>query len=53
EWQKEGLHLSSASDQACKLYDAAISQYVGWYEEPSLGGISKTVQEMISIDPNF
>ncbi|GFX37454.1 hypothetical protein TNCV_1906041 [Trichonephila clavipes] len=26
EWQKEGLHLSSASDQACKLYDAALSQ---------------------------
>lgn len=53
EWQKERLHLSSASDQACKLYDAALSQYVGWYEEPSLGGLSKTVQEMISIDPNF
>ncbi|GFQ75338.1 tetratricopeptide repeat protein 38 [Trichonephila clavata] len=53
EWQKGGLHLSSASDQACKLYDAALSQYVGWYEEPSLGGLSKTVQDMISIDPNF
>ncbi|KFM77842.1 Tetratricopeptide repeat protein 38, partial [Stegodyphus mimosarum] len=53
EWRKEGLHLSSASDQACKLYDAALSQYVGWYDEPSLGGLSKTVEEMTAADPNF
>lgn len=53
EWHKEGLQLSTPSDQACKLYDAAVTQYMGWYEDPSLGGLAKTVQDMLSADPSF
>lgn len=30
-----------------------LLQYIGWYEDPSVGGLSKTVQDMISTDPNF
>ena len=28
-------------------------QYVGWYDDDSLGGLEKTVEKMINTDPNF
>lgn len=37
----------------CKLYDAALSQYVTWYEIDAYGGLEKTLNDMIANDPNF
>ena len=28
-------------------------QYVGWYDDDSLGGLEKTVEKMVNTDPNF
>ncbi|KAG0412841.1 hypothetical protein HPB47_010032 [Ixodes persulcatus] len=52
-WKAAGLPLTTTSDEACKLYDAAISQYVGWYEDPALGGLSATVSKIRQADPDF
>lgn len=53
DWENEGLPLSTASDHACKLYDAAITQYVGWYEDDIFGGLQKTIEAIKATDPNF
>ncbi|ESO83130.1 hypothetical protein LOTGIDRAFT_197478 [Lottia gigantea] len=53
EWKKEKLPLTTPSDEACKMYDAVVTQYVGWYDEPSVGGIEHSVDKMIAADPDF
>ncbi|GAB6023804.1 Tetratricopeptide repeat protein 38, variant 3 [Chamberlinius hualienensis] len=53
EWEREGLKLSTTSNTACKLYDAALTQYVGWYEEPLFGGLESTFRQLIEADPTF
>ncbi|EEC14790.1 conserved hypothetical protein, partial [Ixodes scapularis] len=52
-WKAAGLPLTTTSDEACKLYDAAITQYVGWYDDPALGGLSATVSKIRQADPDF
>lgn len=52
-WKSEGLSFSTTSDRAVKLYDAALTQYVGWYDDDSTGGIEKTASDLIQADPNF
>uniref|UniRef100_A0A2R5L9X1 Tetratricopeptide repeat protein 38 n=1 Tax=Ornithodoros turicata TaxID=34597 RepID=A0A2R5L9X1_9ACAR len=52
-WQKEGLPLTTTSDEACKLFDAALTQYVGWYDEPQFGGLEQTLEKLQQADPNF
>ncbi|KXJ23457.1 tetratricopeptide repeat protein 38 [Exaiptasia diaphana] len=52
-WKKEGLFFSTTSNEAVKLYDAALTQYTGWYEEPSVGGLEKTMSDLIQADPEF
>lgn len=53
DWVNEGIPLSTGSDQACKLFDAAVTQYIGWYEETSFGGLEKTIESIIETDPDF
>lgn len=53
EWDNEGLKLSTSSNTACKLYDAALTQYVGWYEEPLFGGLTNTCNQLLKEDPTF
>ncbi|XP_069105797.1 tetratricopeptide repeat protein 38-like [Argopecten irradians] len=36
-----------------KLFDASLTQYVGWYDEESLGGLETTCVKTVEADPNF
>ncbi|XP_060083022.1 tetratricopeptide repeat protein 38-like [Ylistrum balloti] len=53
DWTDFGYPLSTSSDEACKLYDAAISQLVGFYEDHNFGGLSGTIEKMLKADPEF
>nr|XP_006633848.1 PREDICTED: tetratricopeptide repeat protein 38 isoform X1 [Lepisosteus oculatus] len=52
-WQSEGLPLSTTSNEACKFYDATLSQYVGWRNDQTLGGIEGCLSKIHAADPNF
>lgn len=53
EWQNHDIPLGTHSNVAAKLYDAALSQWVGWYDEPTLDGIGNTLSKLTKEDPNF
>ncbi|XP_070611355.1 tetratricopeptide repeat protein 38 [Erythrolamprus reginae] len=52
-WQDAGLLLSTTDNQACKLFDAALTQYVTWTNDQSLGGLEATLSKLQVADPNF
>ncbi|XP_019118239.1 tetratricopeptide repeat protein 38 [Larimichthys crocea] len=52
-WRAEGLPLSTTSNEACKLYDAILNQYVKWRNDETLGGIEGCISAMQAADPNF
>ncbi|KAK6482416.1 tetratricopeptide repeat protein 38 [Huso huso] len=52
-WQSEGLLLSTSSNEACKMYDAALTQYVSWCNDKSLGGLEGCISKMQAADPSF
>jgi hypothetical protein len=52
-WSDAGLQLSTTSNEAAKLYDAIVTQYVAWYDEPSVGGIEKCIEKIQQEDENF
>nr|XP_028584467.1 tetratricopeptide repeat protein 38-like [Podarcis muralis] len=52
-WQDAGLLLSTTSNEACKMYDAALTQYVTWKNDNSLGGLEGTFSKLQAADPNF
>ncbi|XP_014341209.1 tetratricopeptide repeat protein 38 [Latimeria chalumnae] len=52
-WQNVKLPLSSPSDEACKMYDAVLTQYISWQNDKSLGGIEKCLARLHAADPNF
>lgn len=35
------------------MYDATLTQYTGWYDDPSVDGIESSVSKMITSDPDF
>ncbi len=39
--------------KGCKLYDAALTQYVKWYDSPDFGGLEKTLEAMLNYDNDF
>lgn len=47
------MKLKTTSDQAAKLYDASMAQFVGWYHDNSLGGLENTVTKLVKEDPEF
>ncbi|XP_005104787.1 tetratricopeptide repeat protein 38 [Aplysia californica] len=53
DWKDQGLPLSTASNEACKLYDAILTQYAGWYDEESFGGMEGTLEKLKAADPDF
>ncbi|XP_035690456.1 tetratricopeptide repeat protein 38-like [Branchiostoma floridae] len=53
EWSKIGLPLSTTSNEACKMYDATVTQYVGWYQDDSVGGMEGSMTKMMQADPDF
>ncbi|KAK3741173.1 hypothetical protein QZH41_012619, partial [Actinostola sp. cb2023] len=52
-WKKEGFVFSTPSNEAVKLYDAAVSQIIQYYDNESLGGLEKTIHGVIEADPNY
>ncbi|GAB1606337.1 tetratricopeptide repeat protein 38-like [Argonauta hians] len=53
QWQELGLPMSCDSDEACQMYDAVLTQYVGWYEDDSVGGFLGAIQKMMAADITF
>ncbi len=45
--------MTTTSNEACKLYDASLSQLTGYYELEQLGGFSASIDSMLEADPNF
>ena len=52
-WKKENLDLGSSSNEACKLYDASLQQYVKWFDSPQHNGLESTMDNMLKADPEF
>ncbi|XP_053382109.1 tetratricopeptide repeat protein 38-like isoform X1 [Mercenaria mercenaria] len=52
-WQQFGTPWSTTSNEACKQFDASLTQYVGWYDDTSVGGIEKSLDKTLEADPNF
>ncbi|XP_074128195.1 tetratricopeptide repeat protein 38 isoform X1 [Sminthopsis crassicaudata] len=52
-WKDQGLPLSTTSNEACKLFDASLTQYVTWSNEESLGGLEGCFSKMKAADPTF
>ncbi|XP_052069856.1 tetratricopeptide repeat protein 38-like [Mytilus californianus] len=53
DWADFDIPLTTTSDEASKQFDAVLTQYVGWYEEDSVGGIDNSINKMIEADPEF
>ncbi|XP_029289136.1 LOW QUALITY PROTEIN: tetratricopeptide repeat protein 38 [Cottoperca gobio] len=52
-WSAEHLPLSTSSNEACKLYDAILTQYVKWRNDETLGGVEGCISAIQAADPNF
>ncbi|XP_061773863.1 tetratricopeptide repeat protein 38 isoform X1 [Nerophis ophidion] len=52
-WRAEGLPLSTSSNEACKLYDAILTQYATWRNIESIGGVKGCFSAIKVADPNF
>ncbi|XP_030070530.1 tetratricopeptide repeat protein 38 isoform X2 [Microcaecilia unicolor] len=52
-WEDAGLSLSTSSNEACKLFDATLSQYVTWTNDKTLGGIEGCLARLHEADPTF
>ncbi|XP_068458800.1 tetratricopeptide repeat protein 38 [Clinocottus analis] len=52
-WSAEGLPLSTSSNEACKLYDAILTQYVKWRNDETMGGFEGCMSAIQAADPNF
>ncbi|KAM4618155.1 tetratricopeptide repeat protein 38 [Polymixia lowei] len=53
EWRAEGLPLSTSSNEASKIYDAILTQYVTWRNDETLGGIEGCMSAVKAADPDF
>jgi len=53
EWKKFGLDFSCTSNETLKLYDATLTQYIGWYDDDSLGGLEKTAVSLLEGNPEW
>lgn len=52
-WKDAGLPLSTTSNEACKLFDATLTQYVKWTNDKSIGGIEGCLSQLKAADPTF
>ncbi|RWS25566.1 Tetratricopeptide repeat protein 38-like protein, partial [Leptotrombidium deliense] len=53
EWNKDGIILSTTSNEASKLFDASLNQFLGWFDDDSVGGLENSMKKMKEADPNF
>lgn len=49
----EGIPIGTQSNEAAKLYDATITQYVGLYDDVNFDGLGGSLDKMLKEDPNF
>lgn len=49
----EGIPLGTQSNEAAKLYDASITQYVGLYDDVNFNGLGGSLDKMLKEDPDF
>ena len=52
-WKETGLKMNTTSNEACKLFDVTLSQYIGWYDNEKYGGIEGSLNSMLHADENF
>ncbi|XP_003420942.1 tetratricopeptide repeat protein 38 [Loxodonta africana] len=52
-WKDAGLPLSTTSNEACKLFDATLTQYVKWTNDKTLGGLDGCLSKLKEADPTF
>ncbi|XP_069855930.1 tetratricopeptide repeat protein 38 [Dipodomys merriami] len=52
-WKDAGLPLSTSSNEACKLFDATLTQCVKWTNDETLGGIEGCLSKLRAADPTF
>ncbi|KAM6946264.1 tetratricopeptide repeat protein 38 [Aplochiton taeniatus] len=52
-WSAEGLPLSTSSNEACKMFDAILTQYVTWRNDETLGGVEGCMAAVKAADPDF
>ena len=47
------MPVGTKSDEAAKLYDAALSQFVGWFDDEQFDGFEGTLTKMLEADTSF
>ncbi|WAR07478.1 TTC38-like protein [Mya arenaria] len=52
-WLDNGLPINTTCNEAAKLYDASLTQYVGKYNDMNVGGLEKSMEDTLRADPNF
>jgi hypothetical protein len=52
-WKDEGLPMNTTSNEASKLFDASLSQLVGWRELDEFNGLETSLNAMLEADSNF
>ncbi|XP_078252922.1 tetratricopeptide repeat protein 38-like [Rhinoraja longicauda] len=52
-WRDIDLPLSTTSNEACKMYDALLTQWIKWKNIPSFGGIEGCRSKLHAADPDF
>lgn len=48
----DGVPIDTTNNETAKLFDAVLTQYTGWYNDPQLGGIESSLTRLLSSDPS-
>ncbi|CAF1566155.1 unnamed protein product, partial [Rotaria sordida] len=48
----DGIPIDATSNETAKLFDATLTQYVGWYNDKQFGGIKASLSRLLASDPN-
>jgi len=49
-WASAGLPLSTQNDEAAKMFDAALTQFLGYYEDRQTEGLGGAIQQCLQAD---
>ena len=52
-WHGVGLPVSTVSNEAAKMFDAVLTQFVASISQPAVGGIMTAMQRLQDADPEF
>ncbi|CAF4132581.1 unnamed protein product [Rotaria sp. Silwood2] len=50
--RNDGIPIDTTSNETAKLFDATLTQYIGWYSDKQLGGIKSSLFRLLASDPN-